>query len=169
MLLDNSTYYTFEKNWVFARRTQIGIEKPYGTNDFLNLNNLPPNSIPVEATQIPLAGIVLRRRQQFAAQLLDQSGRPARSRRRDIPSAGRDCSSTIWRFARLRWRCRIVGNNLGFVFFHDMGNVFDTANHIISGMVRLISRRLRRARPPNSKIRVQLQLQLSSRGHGHSL
>ena len=30
-----------------------------------------------------------------------------------------------------------VGNNLGFVFFHDMGNVFDTANHIISGMVRI--------------------------------
>ena len=28
-----------------------------------------------------------------------------------------------------------VGNNLGFVFFHDMGNVFDTANHIISGML----------------------------------
>ena len=30
-----------------------------------------------------------------------------------------------------------VGDNLGFVFFHDMGNVFDTANHIISGMLRI--------------------------------
>ncbi len=29
-----------------------------------------------------------------------------------------------------------VGDNLGFVFFHDMGNVFDTANHIISGMLQ---------------------------------
>ena len=36
VLFDNSTYYSFKKNWVFARRTQIGIEKPYGTNNFIN-------------------------------------------------------------------------------------------------------------------------------------
>ncbi len=42
VLFDNSSYYTFKKHWVFARRTQIGIEKPYGTNNFINVNNPPP-------------------------------------------------------------------------------------------------------------------------------
>jgi len=54
VLLDNSTYYSFKKNWVIARRTQIGIEKPYGTNDFIDTSKLPPNTLPAEATQIPL-------------------------------------------------------------------------------------------------------------------
>src|ERR1035441_5301932 len=31
-LYQNSTYYTFHKKWVFARNTQIGLERPYGTN-----------------------------------------------------------------------------------------------------------------------------------------
>ena len=30
-----------------------------------------------------------------------------------------------------------VGDNIGFVFFHDMGNVFATANQIASGMLRI--------------------------------
>ena len=36
ILLDNSTYYPIKKNWVIARRTQIGIERPYGTNEFID-------------------------------------------------------------------------------------------------------------------------------------
>jgi outer membrane protein insertion porin family len=44
-----------------------------------------------------------------------------------------------------------VGNNLGFVFFHDMGNVFDTANHIISGMVTFNQPSIAECSPPGSK------------------
>jgi outer membrane translocation and assembly module TamA len=44
-----------------------------------------------------------------------------------------------------------VGNNLGFVFFHDMGNVFDTANHIISGMLRLHQESIAPCATPGSK------------------
>ncbi len=53
VLLQNSTYYTFKKRWVFARNTQIGILHPYGTNNFLSL---PPTGtpLPTEATSVPL-------------------------------------------------------------------------------------------------------------------
>ncbi len=44
-----------------------------------------------------------------------------------------------------------VGNNLGFVFFHDMGNVFDTANHIISGMLRIHQPSIADCATPGSK------------------
>ena len=44
-----------------------------------------------------------------------------------------------------------VGNNLGFVFFHDMGNVFDTANHIISGMVTFNQPSIADCAPQSSK------------------
>ncbi len=45
-----------------------------------------------------------------------------------------------------------VGNNLGFVFFHDMGNVFDTANHIISGMLRLHQPSIAECSDPKSNV-----------------
>ena len=44
-----------------------------------------------------------------------------------------------------------VGDNLGFVFFHDMGNVFDTANHIISGMLRIHQPSIANCSGSNSK------------------
>ena len=61
-----------------------------------------------------------------------------------------------------------VGNNLGFVFFHDMGNVFDTANHMLSGMLRLNQPSIAECASPSST-GLQLQLQLAGAGHGHTL
>ncbi|HTV65046.1 MAG TPA: outer membrane protein assembly factor BamA [Bryocella sp.] len=132
-LVENSTYYTFKKKWVLARRTQIGIEKPFGTNNFLDLSSLPPGAIPAEATQIPLPELFF-------------AGGSNSLRSFSINEAGpRD---TVTGFAiggqglfvnNIEVRTPpvalpYVGNNLGFVFFHDMGNVFDTANHILDGL-----------------------------------
>ncbi len=45
-----------------------------------------------------------------------------------------------------------VGDNLGFVFFHDMGNVFASANQIASGMLRLHQPSIADCASPNSKV-----------------
>jgi outer membrane protein assembly factor BamA len=136
VLLDNSTYYSFGKHWVLARRTQIGIEKPYGTNNFINTNDLPNNTLPVEATQIPLPELFF-------------SGGSNSLRGFSINQAGPRDTQTGYAIGgqglfvnNIELRTPPVllpyaGDNIGFVFFHDMGNVFDTANHIIGGMLRL--------------------------------
>ena len=135
-LFDNSTYYTFKKHWVFARRTQIGIEKPYGTNDFLDLSNLPPHSVPVEATQIPLPELFFAGGSNSLRSFsINQAG--PRDTDTGFAIGGQGLFVNNFELRTPPVQLPYVGNNLGFVFFHDMGNVFDTANHIISGMLRL--------------------------------
>ena len=135
-LFDNSTYYTFKKHWVFARRTQIGIEKPYGTNDFLDLSNLPPHSVPVEATQIPLPELFFAGGSNSLRSFsINQAG--PRDTDTGFAIGGQGLFVNNFELRTPPVALPYVGNNLGFVFFHDMGNVFDTANHIISGMLRL--------------------------------
>ena len=151
VLLDNSTYYQFKKNWVFARRTQIGIEKPYGTNNFINLNDLPPNSIPVEATQIPLPELFFAGGSNSLRSFsINQAG--PRDTQTGYPIGGQGLFVNNLELRTPPVALPFVGNNLGFVFFHDMGNVFDTANHIISGMLRFNQQSIASCAPPNSKI-----------------
>jgi outer membrane protein insertion porin family len=134
VLLDNSTYYPFGRHWVFARRTQIGIEKPFGTNDFLDLSKLPPNSIPVENTQIPLPELFFAGGSNSLRSFsINQAG--PRDQATGYPIGGQGLFVNNLEIRTPPVMLPYVGNNLGFVFFHDMGNVFDTANHIISGMV----------------------------------
>jgi len=135
VLLDNSTYYTFKKKWVIARRTQIGIEKPYGTNDFINLSKLPPNSsLPVEATQIPLPELFFAGGSNSLRSFsINQAG--PRDAETGYPIGGQGLFVNNIELRTPPVQLPYVGDNLGFVFFHDMGNVFDTANHIISGML----------------------------------
>jgi outer membrane protein insertion porin family len=151
VLLDNSTYYTLGRNWVFARRTQIGIEKPYGTNDFLDLSKLPPNSIPVEATQIPLPELFFAGGSNSLRSFsINQAG--PRDTQTGFPIGGQGLFVNNFELRTPPVLLPFVGNNLGFVFFHDMGNVFDTANHIISGMLRLHQPSIANCAPPNSNI-----------------
>ncbi len=134
VLLDNSTYYSFGRHWVFARRTQIGIEKPFGTNDFLDLSKLPPNSIPVENTQIPLPELFFAGGSNSLRSFsINQAG--PRDQATGYPIGGQGLFVNNLEIRTPPVLLPYVGDNLGFVFFHDMGNVFDTANHIISGMV----------------------------------
>jgi outer membrane protein assembly complex protein YaeT len=151
VLLDNSTYYPFKKNWVFARRTQIGIEKPYGTNDFINLNNLPSNNLPVEATQIPLPELFFAGGSNSLRSFsINQAG--PRDPLTGYPIGGQGLFVNNLEIRTPPVPLPYVGDNLGFVFFHDMGNVFDTANHIISGMLRIHQPSIADCAPPNSKV-----------------
>jgi outer membrane protein insertion porin family len=151
VLFDNSTYYQFKKNWVFARRTQIGIEKPYGTNNFINLNDLPPNSIPVEATQIPLPELFFAGGSNSLRSFsINQAG--PRDTQTGYPIGGQGLFVNNLEIRTPPVALPFVGDNLGFVFFHDMGNVFDTANHIISGMLRIHQPSIADCAPPNSKV-----------------
>lgn len=151
VLIDNSTYYTFAKNWVFARRTQIGIEKPYGVNNFINTNNLPPNTLPVEATQIPLPELFFAGgSNSLRGFSINQAG--PRDTETGYAIGGQGLFVNNLEIRTPPVMLPYVGNNLGFVFFHDMGNVFDTANHIISGMLRLHQDSIAECAPPGSKI-----------------
>ncbi len=134
VLLDNSTYYTIKKNWVIARRTQIGIEKPYGTNDFIDVSKIPPNTIPAEATQIPLPELFFSGGSNSLRSFsINQAG--PRDEETGYPIGGQGLFVNNIELRTPPVQLPFVGNNLGFVFFHDMGNVFGTANHIISGML----------------------------------
>ena len=134
VLLHNSTYYTLKKKWVLARNTQIGIEHPYGTNDFLGTPptgpcRRRPHQFPCRSCSSPAAAI------RCAASPSTRRGRA--TSKRAIPSVDRDCSSTTWSCVHLRVQLPFVGDNLSFVFFHDMGNVFATAHQILSGILRI--------------------------------
>jgi outer membrane protein assembly complex protein YaeT len=136
VLLDNSTYYTFKKHWVLARRTQVGIEKPYGTNNFINTKDLPNNTLPVEATQIPLPELFFSGgSNSLRGFSINQAGPRDTETGYAIGGQGLFVNNVEIRTPPVL--LPYAGDNLGFVFFHDMGNVFDTANHIISGMLRL--------------------------------
>lgn len=149
VLLDNSTYYTFAKNWVFARRTQIGIEKPYGTNNFIVL---PPDSnLPVEATQIPLPELFFAGGSNSLRNFsINQAG--PRDPETGYAIGGQGLFVNNLEIRTPPVPLPYVGNNLSFVLFHDMGNVFDTANHIISGMLRFHQPSIADCSIPNSKV-----------------
>ena len=125
ILFQNSTYYTFKKKWVFARNTQIGIEHPYGTNYY------PGGS----ATAIPLpelffagGGNSLR---GFA---INQAG--PRDLQTGYPIGGQGLFVNNLEIRTPPVLLPYAADNLSFIFFHDMGNVFATPNQIWSGLVR---------------------------------
>ena len=151
VLIDNSTYYTFKKHWVFARRTQIGIEKPYGKNDFLDLEKLPPGSIPEEATQIPLPELFFAGgSNSLRGFSINQAGPRDTATGYAIGGQGLFVNNLELRTPPVL--LPYVGDNLAFVFFHDMGNVFDTANHIISGILRFNQESIADCAMPGSKV-----------------
>ena len=164
-LVDNSTYYPFKKNWVFARRTQIGIEKPYGTNNFIDLNNLPTNNLPVEATQIPLPELFFAGGSNSLRSFsINQAG--PRDPLTGYPIGGQGLFVNNFELRTPPVPLPYVGDNLGFVFFHDMGNVFDTANHIISGMLRFHQASIADCAPPGSKVPCNFNYDVQAVGMG---
>jgi outer membrane protein assembly factor BamA len=139
VLFQNSTYYTIGKKWVLARNTQIGIEHPYGTNYY------PGGS----ATAIPLpelffagGGNSLR---GFA---INQAG--PRDLETGYPIGGQGLFVNNLEIRTPPVMLPYVGDNLGFVFFHDMGNVFASANQIISGMLRFQQPSIKSCAPATS-------------------
>ena len=141
VLFQNSTYYTFKKKWVFARSTQIGIEHPYGKNYY-------PGGA---ATAIPLpelffsgGGNSLR---GFA---INQAG--PRDLATGYPIGGQALFVNNLEIRTPPVMLPYVGDNLSFVFFHDMGNVFATPNLILGGLVRFQQPSIAACAPPNASV-----------------
>ena len=139
VLFQNSTYYTIRKKWVLARNTQIGIEHPYGTNYY------PGGS----ATAIPLpelffagGGNSLR---GFA---INQAG--PRDPLTGYPIGGQGLFVNNLEIRTPPVLLPYAGNNMSFVFFHDMGNVFASANQIGNGLIRFHQPSIAACSPPTS-------------------
>jgi outer membrane protein insertion porin family len=135
VLLQNATYYTFKKKWVLARNTQIGIEHPYGTNNFLS-GPIPPGILPAEVATIPIPELFFAGgSNSLRGFSINQAG--PRDLKTGFPIGGQGLFVNNVELRTPPVSLPYIGNNLGFVIFHDMGNVYDTGSHILSGVFRL--------------------------------
>lgn len=126
IFLQNSTYHTFKKKYVLARSTRIGFELPYGTCD---------SCAPGQFVEVPLP-----------ERFFEGGGNSHRGF--SINQAGpRDISSgtvvggnaDFINNVELRFPpvlLPLVQQNLSFVVFHDMGNVFPTGKELFSNFLR---------------------------------
>jgi len=120
--LTNSSYYTFgEKKYVIARSTRLGYERSFGDND-ANFIPLPERLYAGGATSHRGFGI------NAAGPRDPETGFP-------IGGAGAFVNSTELRLPNPR--LPYVGNSLGFVIFHDMGNVFVKSSDIWPSFLRV--------------------------------
>lgn len=123
LLVQNATYLPFgskrsKNKWVFARSTTIGVENLFGKNQV----------IPLPERFLSGGGNTLR---GFA---INQAGP------RD-PATGAPLGGDALFINNLELRTPPVslpwlGNNMGFVVFHDAGNVFATPNEMTKGLTR---------------------------------
>ncbi len=120
VLLQNSSYYQFgAKKYVFARSTRIGFESPFENSSIVPLperfyagggNSLRGFSINQAGPRDQLTGFPIGGNALFVNNLELRLPPPT------LP---------------------YVQDNLSFVLFHDMGNVFDTTSHLFKGIFRL--------------------------------
>lgn len=155
-LIDNSSYYRIKKHWVLARRTQVGIEYPYGTN-FYGTGN-PETAIPLPELFFAGGSNSLR---GFS---INQAG--PRDQQTGYAIGGQGLFVNNLELRTPPVLLPYVGNNLGFVFFHDMGNVFDTANHIISGMLTFNQPSIAPCATPGSKTQCNFNYNAQAVGVG---
>ena len=96
----------------------------------------PRESLPTEATSVPLPELFFAGgSNSLRGFSINQAG--PRDTTTGYPIGGQGLFVNNLELRTPPVALPVVGDNLGFVFFHDMGNVFDTANHIISGMLRI--------------------------------
>jgi len=117
--LQNSTYYPFyKKRWVFARSTRIGVEKPFGSTNFVPL---PERFFSGGSTSLRGFGI-------------NQAG--PRDLTTGFPLGGEAMFLNNLELRTPPIPLPLVGNNLSLAFFHDMGNVFSTVHNMASSLFR---------------------------------
>jgi outer membrane protein insertion porin family len=149
VIVQNATYYTFKKRWVLARNTQIGILHAYGTNNFLGVP--PSGMLPSEATSVPLPELFFSGGgNSLRGFSINQAG--PRDLQTGYPIGGQGLFVNNLEIRTPPVPLPFVGNDLGFVFFHDMGNVFATANQIASGMLRIHQPSVTECAAPSSTV-----------------
>jgi outer membrane protein insertion porin family len=109
LLLRNSTYYPFGKEWVLARSLQFGYIQRFG--------GLPEIDFPL-AERFYAGGASANRA------FPDNQAGP-----RDLET-GFPIGGEALLFHSTELRFPLIGDNLGGVLFHDMGNVYSDVSHI---------------------------------------
>ena len=119
--ITESNYYRLNKeNWILARSTRIGFENTYGSPSY-NLIPLPERLYAGGATSH--RGFSIN-----AAGPRDlQTGFP-------VGGSGAFVNSTELRIPPVP--LPLIGNNLGFVIFEDLGNVYQNASDIFPSLLR---------------------------------
>jgi len=115
----NTTYHPIHKRrWVFARNLRLGLAEPFGVTDLL----------PLPERFFAGGGNSLR---GFA---INQAGPRDLTTGEPLGGSAMVVNSFELRTptVALPW----IGNNMGFVIFHDAGNVFATTNNMVHSLVR---------------------------------
>jgi outer membrane protein assembly complex protein YaeT len=126
IFVQNSTYYTFKKKYVLARSTRFGYEAPYGSC---------PTCLPGQSPVVPLPERFFEgggnSHRGFS---INQAGPRDPASGTPIGGSADFINNIELRLPpmNLPW----VGQNLSLVFFHDMGNVFPTADDLFSNFFR---------------------------------
>lgn len=133
LLIQNATYHAIgKKGMVFARSTRLGLEETFHKTVLPKANfEIADGFVPIPLPERLFAGGANSHR-GFA---INQAGP------RDFGSGQPSGGSALFlnsfelRLPPVNWP--YVGNNLSFVLFNDIGNVFDTPRHLLEGMGRL--------------------------------
>jgi outer membrane translocation and assembly module TamA len=115
----NTTYHPFHaRRWVFARTLRLGLAEPFGTTDVL----------PLPERFFAGGGNSLR---GFA---INQAG--PRDLTTGEPLGGNAMIVNSFELRTPTVALPWIGNNMGFVLFHDAGNVFARTNDMVHSLVR---------------------------------
>jgi outer membrane protein assembly factor BamA len=118
--ITNSSYYEVGKRqWVIARETRYGQERAFGNGNQL-LIPLPERLYAGGATS----------HRGFA---INAAG--PRDPETGYPLGGAAVMVNTFELRTPYPNLPLVGNSLGFVFFHDMGNVFNTSSDVFSSFI----------------------------------
>ncbi len=119
--MTNSSYYTFGKRqWVVARQTRYAQERSFGT----------PSQELIPLPERLYAGGATSHR-GFS---INAAG--PRDLQTGYPIGGNAAFVNTFELRTPYPNLPFVGNNLGFVFFHDMGNVFDRSRDVWRSFLR---------------------------------
>jgi outer membrane protein insertion porin family len=120
--LSNATYYDFSRDhWVFARQTRYGQERAYG-KDAQEVIPLPERLYAGGATSHRGFG-------------MNDAG--PRDPQTGYPIGGSGVFVNSFELRSPSPQLPYVGNNLSFVLFHDMGNVFENSSQVWPSFLRV--------------------------------
>jgi len=126
LLARNSTYHKISRDIVFARSVQFGVMEPFGK---LMASPAVAGTPSVVESSSGLAQIPLSER-FYSGGASSHRGFPNnQAGPRDLVTGFPVGGSAIMMFSE-ELRFPLIGDNLGGVIFHDMGNVYSTLNNI---------------------------------------
>jgi outer membrane protein assembly complex protein YaeT len=115
----NATYHPFRKNLVFARQTSVGLIFPFRV----------PTGI-LEQDSIPLPERFYGGGSSTHRGFPENQAGPRDIGGAGTPPTGFPLGGNALFFNQLELRFPLLGENIGGVFFHDMGNIYDRIGNI---------------------------------------